>query len=205
MLNFNPPKPVKCKHCGYEKGMHKAETFQCPAKWSRGRAVGFTHFLETTYEPKPARGVDASEQPSKPTILDVGFKYENGVHTPTVLVGFAPNDWDARDAFVRSLGVAVGAPSSGHMCGMQGFNGMTDECPACEANRRSAGVAPTDELSRIANRDEARRRDAMYREADPTQSCFTGLEAGKTYKVSITADENGNIVASSVKPGDSDA
>jgi hypothetical protein len=26
----------------------------------------------------------------------------------------------------------------GHMCGMQGFNGMTDECPACEANRAAA-------------------------------------------------------------------
>lgn len=30
-----------------------------------------------------------------------------------------------------------------HVCGMQGFDGMLDECPACEANRRAApGVTP---------------------------------------------------------------
>jgi hypothetical protein len=50
-----------------------------------------------------ARGVALGEVPGKPTILDVGFKYENCTHTPTVLVGFAPNDWGARDAFVRSM------------------------------------------------------------------------------------------------------
>jgi len=37
------------------------------------------------------------------TILDVGFRYQFGVHTPTVLVGFAPNDWNARDKFAAAL------------------------------------------------------------------------------------------------------
>lgn len=36
-------------------------------------------------------------------LLDRGFKYENGTHTPTALVGFAVNDWDARDAFAAAV------------------------------------------------------------------------------------------------------
>jgi hypothetical protein len=53
----------------------------------------------------PAASLLPAQAPAVPplTILDVGFKYESGVHTPTVLVGFAPNDWDARDAFAASL------------------------------------------------------------------------------------------------------
>lgn len=62
-------------------------------------------FLARLNEARAAAGTAPSVAPN---ILDVGFKYENGVHTPTVLVGFAPNDWDARDAFVRSLGVKEG-------------------------------------------------------------------------------------------------
>jgi hypothetical protein len=75
MLNFNPPKPVKCKHCGYERGMHRAKSLQCPAKWSKGR-VGFTAYLETVYEPKPACGVALPAQvPLDPDIAKaVGAK-----------------------------------------------------------------------------------------------------------------------------------
>jgi predicted Zn-ribbon and HTH transcriptional regulator len=53
-LDFTKRKPVKCKHCGYPRGEHRAQTFQCPAKWSKGR-VGFTHFLETVFEPKETK------------------------------------------------------------------------------------------------------------------------------------------------------
>jgi hypothetical protein len=44
--------------------------------------------------------------------------------------------WKSRAALGRAA-----EPSSGHMCGMQGFDGMKDLCPACEENRRAAGVA----------------------------------------------------------------
>jgi predicted Zn-ribbon and HTH transcriptional regulator len=54
-LVFDAPKPPKCKHCGYIRGEHRAKTYQCPAKWSRGRA-GFTHYLETVFEEKAKRG-----------------------------------------------------------------------------------------------------------------------------------------------------
>lgn len=50
----------------------------------------------------------ASEQGA--SVLDVGFKYEDGVHTPTVLVGFAVNDWKARDEFAASLAPHAPAP-----------------------------------------------------------------------------------------------
>lgn len=42
--------------------------------------------------------VEAAKARSGGEVLDRGFKYENGAHTPTVLVGFAPNDWKARPA-----------------------------------------------------------------------------------------------------------
>src|SRR5881392_3533335 len=44
--------------------------------------------------PSPALQAGGDETPVAHTILDVGFKYEGGIHTPTVLVGFAANDWD---------------------------------------------------------------------------------------------------------------
>lgn len=77
MLNFNPPKPVKCKHCGYDKGQHRAQTFQCPAKWSKSRAVGFTHYLETVYEPKPARGVKVAQPLTEDQIVELGRYWSN--------------------------------------------------------------------------------------------------------------------------------
>lgn len=40
------------------------------------------------------------------TVLDSGFLYANGIHTPTLLIAFAPNDWDARDKFASSLSAA---------------------------------------------------------------------------------------------------
>lgn len=48
-MNLDPSKPAKCKHCGRARGKHKAKTYQCPAKWSKGR-VGFTYYLETVFE-----------------------------------------------------------------------------------------------------------------------------------------------------------
>src|SRR5207342_1777997 len=44
-------------------------------------------------------------------VLDRGFKYENGIHTPTVLVGFAPSDFAARDKFAEAL--TTPAPAAG--------------------------------------------------------------------------------------------
>jgi hypothetical protein len=60
-LDFTPRKPIKCKHCGLVRGQHRAKTYQCPAKWSKGRAVGYTHFLETVFEPKPPKDSPPSE------------------------------------------------------------------------------------------------------------------------------------------------
>ena len=52
ILNFAKTKPIKCAHCQLKKGDHKAQTYQCPAKWSKGRAVGYTHYEQTVYTPK---------------------------------------------------------------------------------------------------------------------------------------------------------
>jgi hypothetical protein len=57
---------------------------------------------------KQAGQTEPMEHGQARQVLDVGFKFENGVHTPTVLVGFAVNDWNARDAFAAAL--ALPAP-----------------------------------------------------------------------------------------------
>lgn len=62
VFDFTKRKPVKCVHCRLDKGQHRAQTFQCPAKWSRRRAVGYTHFLETVFTPPPT-GADGVEVP----------------------------------------------------------------------------------------------------------------------------------------------
>lgn len=53
----------------------------------------------------------ATERPTKPIVLDLGFRVlSHTEHTPTVLVGFAVNDWEARDAFARTLDAAPADP-----------------------------------------------------------------------------------------------
>lgn len=52
VFDFTPRKPVKCVHCKLPKGLHRAETFQCPAKWSKGR-IGYTQYLETVFKDHP--------------------------------------------------------------------------------------------------------------------------------------------------------
>lgn len=51
---------------------------------------------------------------AKATLLDIGFMRRYGVSTPTVLVGFAQDDYDARDAFVKVVcqhpGLIAAAP-----------------------------------------------------------------------------------------------
>ena len=49
-LNFGPP-PPRCKHCGREKGNHKAGSFHCPI----GRGSFPTFSTETVYTPRKTR------------------------------------------------------------------------------------------------------------------------------------------------------
>ena len=51
ILNFNPDKPERCKHCNKYRGNHKAGTLQCPFGTPH-RVVGYTHYLETRFEAK---------------------------------------------------------------------------------------------------------------------------------------------------------
>jgi len=50
-LNFNAVPPPRCKHCGREKGNHKAGTFHCPI--GRGSFPRFSTI--TMYEPRKTR------------------------------------------------------------------------------------------------------------------------------------------------------
>ena len=45
----------------------------------------------------------ASDAGDSPKVLDIGFRFEDGKHTPTVLVGFTEDDWTARDRFAATL------------------------------------------------------------------------------------------------------
>lgn len=50
-LDFSKKKPIKCKHCGKEKGKHKGYTLNCP----RGpkTRIGYLDFDPVkVYEPK---------------------------------------------------------------------------------------------------------------------------------------------------------
>ena len=49
-LNFDPPKPVKCKHCGKDKGKHKAGTHNCPFNEVRRGHPSFR--ADVFFEPK---------------------------------------------------------------------------------------------------------------------------------------------------------
>jgi hypothetical protein len=56
-----------------------------------------------------------TEEAHRPEIIDAGFLYERPenvakqIATPTVLLGFPPNDYEARDAFVRAWRAAYSA------------------------------------------------------------------------------------------------
>ena len=50
-LNFDGAAPPKCKHCGREKGSHKAKTLNCPI--GRGSFPSFS--TATVYEPRKPR------------------------------------------------------------------------------------------------------------------------------------------------------
>lgn len=54
-LDGNPiPKVVKCRHCGYEMGRHKAGTLSCP--FGRGK---FPHYFTAQfYEPRQIKALD---------------------------------------------------------------------------------------------------------------------------------------------------
>jgi hypothetical protein len=44
MLNFDA-KPIKCQHCGKERGVHKANTLHCPAGMKT--RIGYTQWHKT--------------------------------------------------------------------------------------------------------------------------------------------------------------
>ena len=48
---------------------------------------------------------------------------------------------------IASIRAEIAAPvqplPSDHVCGLQGFDGMRDECPGCERNRAYRASAPT--------------------------------------------------------------
>lgn len=50
-LDFSKAKPPKCVHCKLPRMLHRAVTYQCPAKWSKGR-IGYTHYEETIFSAK---------------------------------------------------------------------------------------------------------------------------------------------------------
>jgi hypothetical protein len=51
--------------------------------------------------------------PATPRVLDRGFKYEgSAIYTPTLLLGFAENDWEARDAFANQLSASPSPAST---------------------------------------------------------------------------------------------
>ena len=43
-------------------------------------------------------------------VLDRGFTFSKGVNVPTVLVGFAPEDWVSRDAYAAAIDPAMTPP-----------------------------------------------------------------------------------------------
>lgn len=55
-LTLSPAPVAKCRHCGRDKGQHRAETLNCPT----GRGYGRSFIAGQTYEPRRAR-------PKKPT------------------------------------------------------------------------------------------------------------------------------------------
>lgn len=52
-FNFNPGPPQKCKHCNKVRGLHKANTFECPAGMKT--RVGYTQYGPTVWTPKKSR------------------------------------------------------------------------------------------------------------------------------------------------------
>lgn len=44
---------------------------------------------------------------SEVRVLDRGFTFSKGVNVPTVLVGFAPEDWVSRDAYAAAIDAAM--------------------------------------------------------------------------------------------------
>ena len=40
-------------------------------------------------------------------VIDKGFIYQSGIHTPTLLIGFNQDDWDSRDNFYSVLSAAA--------------------------------------------------------------------------------------------------
>lgn len=71
---------------------------------------GPDHPIEAFWQPSWEAALDAApQQQAEPVpvqseyLLDVGFRYAHGVHTPTVLIGFAAGDFDGRDKFVAEF------------------------------------------------------------------------------------------------------
>lgn len=86
--------PMTCKH-NNRTDCALYDSKRPPPEWYRGK-IGQTLDDEFAVTP-PAK------LPQEAKVRDIGFIYENGNHTPTVLVEFNVADFDARDRFVASL------------------------------------------------------------------------------------------------------
>lgn len=52
-LDFSNKKPVKCKHCKKERGLHHAGDLLCPGGMKT--RIGYLDFGPTTYEPREGK------------------------------------------------------------------------------------------------------------------------------------------------------
>lgn len=94
-----------CKKIYKEMAAHWIATAPQPeqAQQSDDLTIAYMAGLHDGRKQAAPRPVPTSDR--LPFIIDVGFRYENGFHTPTVLLGFSVDDWKARDAFVRDSGL----------------------------------------------------------------------------------------------------
>ena len=76
-----------------------------------------------------------------------------------------------------------------HVCGLQGFNPMIDECPACSARERERAVAPASSEQPISHAVTCKLFPDPYDEREPAGPCTCGASAEP--KVCRSAGPNG--------------
>lgn len=59
---------------------------------------------------RSTRAATVPQGVSEVRVLDRGFTFSKGVNVPTVLVGFAPEDWVSRDVYAAAIDAAMTPP-----------------------------------------------------------------------------------------------